>query len=324
MKKVFLLILFIALFIVSSVFGDTISWTDWTSATSTSASGTIAGSITVSFTATSISFAQLGSGTNYWTEGTPPPYTGNSIVDNPPTPAEMIALNEASANSLTFSQPISNPIMAIVSQGQLGLPVSYDFDQSFTVLSEGQGYWGDGYYNLLSGDILQGYELHAAIQFNGTFSIISWTNTTEYWHGFTIGKIEPLAVSVDIKPGSDPNGINLKSKGVIPVAVLTTDDFDATIVDGATVQFEGASPVHDGGHLEDVDGDGDIDWVGHFKVRDTGIETDDTEASLTGETTDGTSIKGTDSIKIAGAKSAPSLNPKRKLTNTWGSIKSKN
>lgn len=36
-----------------------------------------------------------------------------------------------------------------------------------------------------------------------------------------------ISVTVDIKPGSTPNSINLKSRGVVPVAVLTTGDFDA-------------------------------------------------------------------------------------------------
>jgi hypothetical protein len=78
-------------------------------------------------------------------------------------------------NTITFSQPIQNPQMAIVSQDHTGLPVSYDFDKSFTVLSEGRGYWGDGWYNLLPGDILQGFELHSAIQFSGSISSIGWT-----------------------------------------------------------------------------------------------------------------------------------------------------
>jgi len=46
-----------------------------------------------------------------------------------------------------------------------------------------------------------------------------------------------IEVDIDIKPGSDPNSINLKSKGVVPVAVLTTDGFDASTVDPETVGF---------------------------------------------------------------------------------------
>ncbi|MBC8231525.1 LamG domain-containing protein, partial [bacterium] len=74
-----------------------------------------------------------------------------------------------------------------------------------------------------------------------------------------------LSVEIDIKPGSYPNSINLKNKGVIPVAILTTEDFDATSVDGTTVTFgrDGAKPIHGGGHLEDVNDDDKLDWVGH-------------------------------------------------------------
>lgn len=93
---------------------------------------------------------------------------------------------------------------------------------------------------------------------------------------------EPIAVEIDIKPGSDSNPINLKSKGVIPVAILTTDDFDATTVDGSTIEFAGASPVHGVGHFKDVDEDGDIDWVGHFKIQEMSIEAGDaTTVTLT-------------------------------------------
>ena len=53
-----------------------------------------------------------------------------------------------------------------------------------------------------------------------------------------------IVVPMDIKPGSYPNSINLKSNGVVLVAVLTTTVFDAsTVVDPATVFFADADPV---------------------------------------------------------------------------------
>jgi len=107
----------------------------------------------------------------------------------------------------------------------------------------------------------------------------------------------PEEVVIDIKPGSFPNSINPDSKGVIPVAILTTDDFDATTVVPETVGFGpgDALPVH--WALEDVDGDGDIDMILHFKTQDTGISEGDTEATLTGGTIDGIPISGTDSVR---------------------------
>ncbi|NIS81010.1 MAG: hypothetical protein GTO14_12565 [Anaerolineales bacterium] len=105
-------------------------------------------------------------------------------------------------------------------------------------------------------------------------------------------------VNIDIMPGSDPNTINPRSKGVIPVAILTTDTFDATTVDPDTVAFgpDGAEIVHPSGHVEDVDGDADLDLLLHFRTQETGIQCGDTEASLWGETFDGTPIEGSDSI----------------------------
>jgi hypothetical protein len=108
-----------------------------------------------------------------------------------------------------------------------------------------------------------------------------------------------IDVEIDIKPGSFPNSINPDSNGVIPVAILTTSDFDATTVDASTVEFgpDGAMMIHKNAHLEDVDGDGDIDMVLHFRTQDTGIADGDTEASLSGETFDGQDILGTDSVR---------------------------
>jgi murein tripeptide amidase MpaA len=113
-----------------------------------------------------------------------------------------------------------------------------------------------------------------------------------------------ISVKIDIKPGSDPNSVNPRNKGVIPVAILTTDTFDATTVDPLTVQFAPNSAVeaHGRGHDEDVDGDGDVDLVLHFNTQDTGIACGDTSASLSGMTFDGQSIEGSDSITTVGCK----------------------
>lgn len=111
-------------------------------------------------------------------------------------------------------------------------------------------------------------------------------------------------ISIDIKPGSFPNSINPKSKGVIPVAILTTETFDAATVDSTTVLFgpsgTEAAPVKSA--LQDVDGDGDIDMILHFNTQTTGIQCGDTSATLTGETLDGQMIKGSDDINTVGCK----------------------
>ncbi|MBA7552547.1 hypothetical protein ES705_45115 [subsurface metagenome] len=112
--------------------------------------------------------------------------------------------------------------------------------------------------------------------------------------------VPPIEVEIDIKPGSDPNSINLKSKGVVPVAVLTTDHFDASTVDPDTVEFADASPVR--WTMEDVDGDGDFDILFHFKTQELDLNKDSIEAILVGETYDGIPIEGTDTVNIVPKK----------------------
>ena len=94
-----------------------------------------------------------------------------------------------------------------------------------------------------------------------------------------------------------------QSHGVIPVAILTTDTFDATTVDPLNIRFgpEGAE-AHGKGHLQDVNHDDEPDLVLHFKTQETGIQCSDTSAFLTGETVDGDPIQGSDAIKTVGCK----------------------
>ena len=116
----------------------------------------------------------------------------------------------------------------------------------------------------------------------------------------TLGPDTP-PITLDIKPGSDSNVINLNSKGVIPVAILSTGSFDASSVLDSSIAFgpAGAQTVH-GGHIQDVSGDGILDLVLHFKTQETGIACGDTSATLTGETSSGQAIEISDTIETVG------------------------
>lgn len=127
------------------------------------------------------------------------------------------------------------------------------------------------------------------------------------------GEAEVLAVAVgiDIKPGSDRNPVNLRSRGRIPVAILTTDGFDAGDVDPSTVTLGNDdgndTPVagrRNGlmASLEDVDDDGDLDLVMHFDtqalVANGDLDANTTELILNGVTTGGEVIHGSDTATI--------------------------
>jgi uncharacterized delta-60 repeat protein len=113
-----------------------------------------------------------------------------------------------------------------------------------------------------------------------------------------------LSVSVDVKPDSSTNVIPLQTNGVIPVAILTTDAFDATSVNPASVCFGSAndptardcSAKQGTGHLQDVNGDGRTDLLLQYETPQTGIRPGDTQACLTGQTYNGVSIEGCDRI----------------------------
>ena len=105
---------------------------------------------------------------------------------------------------------------------------------------------------------------------------------------------------IDIKPGSYPNSINLKNKGVVAVAVFCEDGFKVNTIYHNTVRFAGAAPVKYS--YEDKNGDRCKDVVYHFKTQDLDLEKGDTSATISGRWNDGISsnrlFEGGDSVRI--------------------------
>jgi hypothetical protein len=176
-----------------------VAWTDWTSVTpgaGGSASGVItlpdASTVNVSYQG-GLYFGQTGNSgdIDYWS---PNAYT-SATVDNAPDSlnSDMLALGTGSAiNTLTFSSPMTNPVLSVVSFNG----PSWTFDAPFTVLSSGTGYWGTDTLNGGAGNVLSstnGGEGHGTIQFLGTYSSISWQESgPESWRGITVGAAAPV------------------------------------------------------------------------------------------------------------------------------------
>ena len=84
---------------------------------------------------------------------------------------------------------------------------------------------------------------------NGTEDNIQQWDWIELY-GESTSNPEPTAVPLDIKPGSCTNPLNVKSKGVLPVAILGTEDFDVNEIDIATIRLAGVAPIRSA--LEDM------------------------------------------------------------------------
>ena len=112
-------------------------------------------------------------------------------------------------------------------------------------------------------------------------------------------------VLIDIKPGSFPNSINLRSEGPVPVAILSTVVFDAPEeVDPGTIMLQGATVKLVGKaqrpqcSSEDVNGDGLMDLICHVSTQEFQIESGATIAVLEAKTRSDMAIRGADSIRI--------------------------
>ena len=129
------------------------------------------------------------------------------------------------------------------------------------------------------------------------------------------------AINIDIKPESDTNRIDLQSQGVVPVAVLPTEEFDPTNENvnyrfgapNVVEQGGGARPLHDG-HIKDVDGDGNCDLVLHFPVENTEFDGDEEVGALhweKGKEGAHHGLGGSDHVTIVGAENAAQSRTKR-------------
>ena len=119
--------------------------------------------------------------------------------------------------------------------------------------------------------------------------------------------LAPVPIDIDIKPGNKQNVINPRAKGGIWVAILSDTDPESPFdppsqVDIPTVEFgpDGANATRH--KVKDINKDGLGDLLLRFKIPQTSIACGDTEATLIGETFDGQSFTGTDSIKTVGCK----------------------
>ena len=111
---------------------------------------------------------------------------------------------------------------------------------------------------------------------------------------------QPNGIQIDVLPNDTDNLIRVGRRGVVPVALITTPVFYAPDVDRYSLQFgpNAALVAGRGGGPEDVDGDGDMDYVVHFRAQEAGFSCGDNVAFLSGLTIGDDIIIGSDTIEI--------------------------
>lgn len=168
-----------------------ITWTTWsttfTPGNPGSATGTIAldSGITVTYSGNI-----FGLNAPSWNPAST--FSGGNI-SNPPMQAQhgiQMTGGTPLVETITFSSPIVNPVMAIWSLGQGGLPASFDFTSSepFAIQSGGPSVEFGGSSITKVGNNVFGVEGNGTIEFQGTFDQLTFTTPVfENYYVFTVG-----------------------------------------------------------------------------------------------------------------------------------------
>jgi hypothetical protein len=137
-------------------------------------------------------------------------------------------------------------------------------------------------------------------------------NTSEGWQKISMMPPEPglgdgslgatyftpaLSIAIDVRPNNAGNKVFPNKSGKLPVALLSSAEFNAVQVNPASLKFgSGEAAITEVPDIEDVDGQFGADMVARFNVQDAGIFCGDSDVTLAGETYAGEPFASTDSI----------------------------
>lgn len=97
--------------------------------------------------------------------------------------------------------------------------------------------------------------------------------------------------------------INVRSKGVISVSLLSTAAFNAQDVKPDSIRFGPAGATIFGkAKLADLNGDGSVDLLLRFKTQDAGITCQTSQVTLSGTMLDGQPFTASDQIDTQGCR----------------------
>jgi hypothetical protein len=181
---------------------DTVSvyWTTWTSVTNGSpgsADGTLSppgGMVHVAYTGEAVAPSAITGQPSTLLIGvvtfTPVSTFQSSTVTNAPPPSGMLSLSGDAmlTQTIRFSVPVRDPLIAVMSLGNFVVASTWKFDAMPVVLSTGPGIANQNGTLTASGQLLTGAEGNGVVQFSGTFTSLSFTvPAPEMTAQFTVG-----------------------------------------------------------------------------------------------------------------------------------------
>jgi len=176
------------------------NWTTWTYPQTT---GTTTGSATGSTSDVGVTYsgdvsqsAQVGG--FFWLPTST--FQGGTVTDAPTNNTEVTLTGgpNTGTNTITFSKPVVNPVLAIASLGQGGITAQFDFaaGETFAIEAGGPSFNFGGSTITVCGANICGTEGSGVVQFTGTYTSLSWTNPVfEDYYLITVGD-QGLASSV--------------------------------------------------------------------------------------------------------------------------------